>query len=348
MTRETEKENTPYQENIKTSDNFKGSSNASVTSRSYSMTWKEFVLCKSSKLNCKVCLGEGGQAFTWESLNPYTWYNVINGYCVIIRQDDSDELIKLYLPDYLDQDEQILAYESVIDYLRLNTDLEELCEEWSRADPKFPKHLTGIRLLRQDPIETLFAFICSQNNLIPRIKQLVKTLKKEYGNFIGSYSFETEENINFYAFPKDLNVFIGSEDQLREWKFGYRAKYIASAATFLSSNDFRNSGDLCKFRYKSYDEAVQFLRQVPGIGPKVADCIALMSLDQLSSVPIDTHIWRIARERYKFSDSVKTVNLNDRLYREIGDKFRELFGDKAGWAHSVLFTAELRPFKKRE
>lgn len=311
-------------------------------------SWKEFLLCKSSKLNCKVCLGDGGQSFTWESLNPNTWYNVINGFCVIIRQDDSDEMIKLYLPSDLDQDEQTFAHESVLDYLRLTTDLEELCEEWSCVDPKFPKHLTGIRLLRQDPIETLFAFICSQNNLISRIKQLVKTLKKEYGSFNGSYSFETYAKVDFYSFPKDLSVFIGSEAALREWKFGYRAKYISSAATFLSSNEYRNSSDLCKFRCKSYEETVKFLRQVPGIGPKVADCVALMSLDQLASVPIDTHIWRIARERYKFSSSVKTVNLNDRIYKEIGDKFRELFGDKAGWAHSVLFTAELRPFKAQK
>lgn len=309
--------------------------------------WKEFKLCENSKLNCKVCLGDGGQSFTWESLDFCTWYNVINGHCVIIRQDesDSDGFVKLFL---VNDDKIESAHESVIEYLRLNEDLGELCEEWSHSDPKFPKHLTGIRLLRQDPLETLFAFICSQNNLIARIKQLVQVLKKDYGNLIGSYSFETYEDIKFYSFPKDLRIFIGSEDELREKKFGYRAKYISSAASFLSSNEYRLSEDLCKFRAKSYEETVKFLREIPGIGPKVADCVALMSMDQLSSVPIDTHIWRIARERYKFSSNLKVSNLNDRLYREIGDKFRELFGSKAGWAHSVLFTAELRPFKQQK
>ena len=309
--------------------------------------WKEFILCGTSKLNCKVCLGDGGQSFTWESLDSCTWYNVINDNCVIIRQDDTEGTVKLFVPNTTDAES---TRASVIDYLRLNIDLEALCEEWSFVDSKFPKHLSGIRLLRQDPFETLFAFICSQNNLISRIKHLVKTLKKEYGTFIACHSFETYENVEFYAFPKRLNAFLDSEEQLREWKFGYRAKYISSAASFLIKNNIINSNDLCKFRDESYEETVRFLRQVPGIGPKVADCIALMSLDQLSSVPIDTHIWRIARERYKFngSGSKNATNLNDRLYKEIGDKFRELFGDKAGWAHSVLFTAELRPFKSKK
>lgn len=308
-----------------------------------SENWIEFYLCDTSKLNCKVCLGEGGQSFTWETLDICTWYNVINGYCVIIRAENDS--VKLFLPS--DTEDQESAKESVIDYLRLNDNLEDLCDIWSKSDPKFPRNYPGIRLLRQDPLETLFAFICSQNNLIARIKQLVRTLKRNFGNLKKKYEIEGKM-IEFYAFPSHVGVFQDSEVQLREWKFGYRAKYISSAASFLSQSNLITSADLCKFRSKSYEETVQFLRQVPGIGPKVADCIALMSLDQLSSVPIDTHIWRIARERYKFSSSKQLTNLNDKIYKEIGDKFREMFGEKAGWAHSVLFTAELRPFKSKK
>lgn len=305
--------------------------------------WNELFLCESSKLNCRVCLGEGGQSFTWETLDPLTWYNVIAGYCVIIRLDEEAQTVKLYLPK--DLKDQECAYAAVFDYLRLNVDLDDLCVGWSKSDPKFPQNYPGIRLLRQDPLETLFAFICSQNNLISRIKQLVRTLKREFGVLKASYMIGNS-SIDFYGFSENVSVFVDSEAQLREWKFGYRAKYISSAAVFLLQNQIHKSSDLCQYRDQSYESTVHFLRQVPGIGPKVADCVALMSLDQLGSVPIDTHIWRIARERYKFALSKSTVaTLNDRLYKEIGDKFRELFGDKAGWAHSVLFTAELRPFK---
>ena len=311
--------------------------------------WKRLKLCDTKDLNCKVCLGEGGQSFTWEALDPYTWYNVLNGHCCIIRQCNSEGIVYLYLRD--EETDPSVVLEEIKDYLRLNEDLEELCREWSKSDPKFPQNLTGIRLLRQDPLETLFAFICSQNNIIVRIKLLVRTLKRNFGELIGTYEIVDSEGsinkIDFYAFPRNVSAFLGSEAKLREWKFGYRAKYISSAAAFLSENNFNSSGDLNKFRLASYEESVTFLRKVPGIGPKVADCVALMSLDQLASVPIDTHIWRIAVERYKFNKKSTGSSLNDRIYREIGDKFRQLFGSKAGWAHSVLFTAELRPFKSK-
>lgn len=310
--------------------------------------FKKIKLCDKSQINCKVCLGDGGQAFTWELLDRSTWYNVIRGHCCFIRQCDSEDAVYLYLPN---ESDTAAALEDIRDYLRLNEDLEDLCQEWSKSDPKFPKNLTGIRLLRQDPLETLFAFICSQNNLIARIKQLVRTLKRNFGEHVGTYEIADAtgsiNKIEFFAFPRNVSVFLDSEERLREWKFGYRAKYISGAAAFLSENGFNSSADLVKFRLASYDETVTFLRKVPGIGPKVADCIALMSLDQLASVPIDTHIWRIAVDRYKFHKTATQKSLNDRIYREIGDKFRELFGSKAGWAHSVLFTAELRPFKKQ-
>lgn len=309
--------------------------------------WKKIKLCDTKTLNCKVCLGEGGQSFTWETLDPFTWYNVINGNCCIIRQCPNYDTVYLYLRD---ESDALQVIDDITDYFRLNEDLDKLCLEWSKSDPKFPQNFPGIRLLRQDPLETLFAFICSQNNIIARIKLLVRTLKRNFGDLIGTFDVIDSNgltvSLDFYSFPRDVSVFLDSEAKLREWKFGYRARYISSAAAFLLENEFRFSSDLNKFRCTGYDETVTFLRKVPGIGPKVADCVALMSLDQLSSVPIDTHIWQIAVERYKFNK--KTVsNLNVRIYREIGDKFRQLFGDKAGWAHSVLFTAELRPFKNK-
>lgn len=303
--------------------------------------WYKYDLCSSEDLNCFVCLGDGGQAFTWENLDDCTWMNVIEGYPVIIRAQED----RVWLYSQSEDAVQVMR-----DYLRLNDNLKELCEEWSSYDSKFPTHLPGIRLLRQDPLETLFAFICSQNNVIQRIRSMVRSLKVRYGTFIGSFGspFEGDDRIlQFYAFPSDAGVLESCEAELRELKFGYRAKYIASAAQFLRSQDLETSSKLKGLRYDDYDSVTEKLRAIPGVGPKVADCIALMSLDQLGAVPIDTHIWRIARERYGFAVSANaTKTMNDKIYRAIGDKFRSLFGSKAGWAHSVLFTAELKKTKK--
>lgn len=35
--------------------------------------------------------------------------------------------------------------------------------------------------------------------------------------------------------------------------------------------------------------------------PQVADCVALFSLDQTASIPVDVHVWRIACRDYDSS-----------------------------------------------
>ena len=62
-----------------------------------------------------------------------------------------------------------------------------------------------------------------------------------------------------------------------------------------------------------------------GIGSKVADCICLMSLDKLEAIPVDTHVWQIAKNYMPQLEDKKS--LTDKLYIEIGDYYRELYGN---------------------
>lgn len=75
----------------------------------------------------------------------------------------------------------------------------------------------------------------------------------------------------------------------------------------------------------------------------MADCILLMSLDKTQAIPVDTHVWQIAFRDYKLS-KLPHKSLTAKNYQRIGDLFRSKFGKYAGWAHSVLFMAELRQF----
>ncbi len=71
----------------------------------------------------------------------------------------------------------------------------------------------------------------------------------------------------------------------------------------------------------------------------MADCILLMSLDQPSSVPVDTHMFQIAANKYlPHLKSQKSVT--DKVYKEVADHFRQLYGEHAGWAHSVGRTIQ--------
>jgi N-glycosylase/DNA lyase len=71
---------------------------------------------------------------------------------------------------------------------------------------------------------------------------------------------------------------------------------------------------------------------------QVADCICLMSLGHLEAIPVDTHIYQVAVQRYlPHLGGRKTVT--DKVYDEIGNHFRSLFGSLAGWAHTVSTVA---------
>ncbi|KAM0253947.1 hypothetical protein ACHAQJ_007016 [Trichoderma viride] len=150
------------------------------------------------------------------------------------------------------------------------------------------------------------------------------------------------------------------EAHLRELGFGYRAKYIAETARIVAHekpsawlNSLRNP-DFPAFNavavldgsQSTYKDAHAALLSLTGVGPKVADCVCLMGLGWGESVPVDTHVLQIAQRDYRFGKKgPKTIN--KAMYDAIGDHFRSIWGKYAGWAHSVLFTADLREFSDR-
>jgi N-glycosylase/DNA lyase len=71
-----------------------------------------------------------------------------------------------------------------------------------------------------------------------------------------------------------------------------------------------------------------------------------MGLGWGESVPVDTHVWQIAQRDYKFGKG-KHKSLTKATYDAVGDHFRSLWGKEAGWAHSVLFAADLKTFSQR-
>lgn len=150
------------------------------------------------------------------------------------------------------------------------------------------------------------------------------------------------------------------ESHLRELGFGYRAKYIAQTAQTVSRDKpsswldgLKNPAHLGSQRSAmtpndaaTYRHAHEELLGLSGVGPKVADCVCLMGLGWTESVPVDTHVWQIAQRDYKMGKA-KTKTFNKVMYDAVGDHFRSIWGQYAGWAHSVLFTADLREFAKQ-
>lgn len=214
--------------------------------------------------------------------------------------------------------------------------LGELWAVFSAKDPRFAElalHLRGARVLRQDPFECLVQFLCSSNNNIGRITKMV--------DFIGSLGTHlgTVGEFEFYEFPSLKRLSMVSEIELREAGFGYRAKYVAGTVNALQSKPDGGVKWLLSLRESDLQEAVDSLCTLPGVGPKVAACIALFSLDQHHAIPVDTHVWQIAT-RYLLPE-LSGARLTPKLCSRVAEAFVSKYGKYAGWAQTLLFIAEL-------
>lgn len=163
-------------------------------------------------------------------------------------------------------------------FLSLDTDYAALKAKFAQNETlaKAIDFAPGIRVLNQDFFETLITFIISQNNNIPRIKQLCDRISERYGTKVGdTYAFPTAQQM------KDI-----SEQDYRDMKFGFRAKYLADAVQKVLDGTI----DEATVKSLPYEDAQRYLMQIKGVGPKVADCVLLFSCRQWRSFPKDVWI----------------------------------------------------------
>lgn len=153
-------------------------------------------------------------------------------------------------------------------YFQLDINIKNLYKDWASKDERFAnltvQDYRGIRMLYQDCVENAFSFICSSNNNISRISQMVEKLCLNYGDEIALV-----EGKQYYDFPNVENL-VGEkvEKKLREEKFGYRAGFIAKTAAKIVENGGLKW--LENLREVGYDEARKQLQTLPGIGRKVS------------------------------------------------------------------------------
>jgi len=305
------------------------------TDKKESLRWKPLKLSSADELRLGVTLN-CGQCFRWKRLPDDSWSGVIGGNAFLVKETPEDILYYHVNPSKNDSDESSRAI--LADYFQLSKySLTNLFEHWSKQDSEFKNcavRFRGLRLIRQDPLECIFSFICSQNNNISRITKMIDSLCSSHGTFL----CENQGN-KYYQFPKLDQLLKIEEEELRDLGFGYRAKYIVKAAQQIEE---KGSEWLKSLRTSPKKEAHKQLLELMGIGRKVADCICLFSLDKLECIPVDTHVWQIAQ---RYLPRLKAKRLNDQIYEEIGEFFKTKFGNECGWAHTILFANELSFYK---
>ena len=244
-----------------------------------------------------------GQAFRFEEIareeNYVEYMTVVGDTLIFVGQREAGELIF-----YISSDEE---FDRIISpYFDLETDYLAIREDIiSRTDSTWMKNAAdaakGIRILRQEPWETLFSFIISQNNNIPRIRKIIRNIALAYGENLAvknrlsvcplskdgeSPSEEKCKNCGAcFSFPTAEAVTKEPEKLLPSHP-GFRYKYLVDAAKRVWEKEI----DLVEiYEKKSYEYTLQELKKILGVGDKVASCAALFGFGNLEAFPID--VW---------------------------------------------------------
>jgi len=214
------------------------------------------------------------------------------------------------------------AHATVANYFALDHPLEEICASFPK-DPVMNAardFCRGLRIIRQPKWECLATFICSSMKQVAHIRQISLALRKRFGQQ------RKVGDRRVYTFPSAPRLARASERELRKCKLGYRAENLRSAARLVTSG----KANLEAWSALADAELQKQLCALPGVGPKIANCVMLFAYERLRAFPIDVWIERVLRQQYFPSRKKVTAQ---RL-REFSETY---FGEHGGYAQQYLF-----------
>lgn len=262
---------------------------------------KDFLL--SQTLEC-------GQCFHFARMGEEDYLVSAMDKCLHIRQDGDTLIFYNTTPE---------EYSDIWQhYFDLDRDYEQIKEALLEKDDTLRPAIDdmwGVRILNQDFFETLISFIISQNQQIPRIKQIVSRISFSYGKKFSD---------DMSAFPDADGILAAGEEGIKECKAGFRAPYIIDACRKYKDGIVKEE----RLRTENYEDCVSELKLIKGVGDKVANCVALFSLGRRNAFPVDVWIKRIMENIYFGKETPIPV---------IKQFAVEKFGEYGGYAQQYLF-----------
>jgi N-glycosylase/DNA lyase len=255
-----------------------------------------------------------GQAFRWHA-SGLGWEGVIRGRWVHLEQHEQEMHCRTAAP--------LLDWFWLTDYLQLDIDIASITGTFPK-DPPMRAALEacrGLRLLKQEPWEVLASYILSSTKQIVQIKQVVTSLCRCFGEPVEV----PQGHSGAFAFPSPAALAGASEADLRRCKMGFRAPYLHAAAKAVASGEL----DLSELERIPVDKARERLEALPGVGPKVANCVLLSAYNCPTAFPLDVWILRALKELY-FSRRRPSL----KRLREFSETH---FGPWSGYAQLYLF-----------
>ena len=271
---------------------------------------------KTSTINIETTINSG-QVFLWNKIEDQ-WIGIDGQDMIILNQSPFSARS---------------SSNRINNFFREDDDLNKILSNISRDKivARAVKQSPGLRLIRQDPFQCYISFICSSNSSIQNIKSMLENLCKKFG------IRQEFEGYELSTFPKAETLAKASMKELANCRLGFRAKYVKEASLAVESGKI----DFAWLKKTDYKTTLESLKNILGVGNKVADCIALFSLDKMEAFPIDRWTQRILLKYYKkFFDNVTEKPVTEKKYEKLHEEIVEYFGHYAGYAQQFLFKME--------
>ncbi len=248
---------------------------------------------------------ECGQIFCYKKENDITYIVYSADKMAKVKEYETYVEIETDNPDYF------------VNYFDLNTNYTDLKNKFIKDYPYLTKAInygTGIRILKQDPFETIIGFIISANNNIKRIQKIMFAIRQNFGKNMGEY----------YTFPTAQELSKATEQDFKNMGAGYRAKYLVEATKQLANADYES------LRKMPTDELNKYLLTIMGVGQKVADCIMLFAFSKGNVFPVDTWIEKVYCSYFKEEHNRVIIRKN----------LLNTFGENSGYIQQYLFYSQ--------
>lgn len=277
--------------------------------------WKELIQPTNVSLLGLCETLEGGQSFSWNKTSDFSWIGSFSSKLVEIKFLEGKIFWRTSLSFPICEAE-------LINYFWLGPSYDEAVDNlpW-RSDSVLAQcvqTLPGLTILNQPLEETLFYFLLSSAKSIPQIKEAGFLVCKNFGTPLGK---------NLWSFPGWKKLATLEEQDLRNLKLGYRAKYVHQVAKVFE----QDPQYLSRVIQSDYEDAKSSLIKLPGVGPKIADCALLFGGKKTQAFPIDTWISKALDSHY---------NLNSFNHEQKVLFARTHFGKFCGLAQQFLFSGE--------
>ena len=291
-------------------------------------------------INLEISINSG-QMFLWKRIDN-AWYGIYGEHILkfsAYAQDASEQnkninnkdiFMEFYsFPDMKGWEQHVF---------RLDDDIKHILSSFSNDTLLYNviRRYPGLRVMRQEPYQCMFSFVCASNTNILMIRRMLNSLSRKFGRKI------VVDGKEFYTFPTATDLNRATIADLCSCGLGYRAKAVKLLAESITHGNL----DIEYLIQASYEDAKTELLKVYGIGNKIAYCILLFSLEKLEAFPIDVWITRALSHYYGWllsyngkekENKNKNKKINYDQYITFSETIRKYFGKYSGYAQQYLF-----------